>query len=78
MTKAQTIRTLPAEFVPPQISNVPAAMLKKPEYGKGYVYVHDTKEKLSKIKCLPNNLADKRYYLPTEEGNEKAVKKRVM
>ena len=34
-------------------------------------------EKLSKMKCLPDSLADKRYYLPTEEGKEKAVKERL-
>lgn len=73
----QDVRTLPAEPVPLQICNAPTGLMKELNYGTGYVYAHDTKEKLSKMKCLPNSLADKRYYLPTEEGNEKAVKERL-
>ena len=71
------IRELPAEPVPLQICNAPTALMEELNYGKGYIYAHDTEEKLSKMKCLPESLADKRYYLPTEEGNEKAVKERL-
>ena len=46
-------------------------------YGEGYVYAHDTEEKLSRMKCLPDELAGRRYYRPTEEGAEKAVKERL-
>lgn len=73
----EDVRTLPAEPVPLQICNVPTALMKELDYGKGYVYAHETQEKLSKMKCLPDSLADKRYYLPTEEGKEKAVKERL-
>ncbi|MDE6914356.1 MAG: replication-associated recombination protein A, partial [Lachnospiraceae bacterium] len=71
------IRELPAEPVPLQICNAPTALMEELDYGKGYIYAHDTEEKLSKMKCLPENLADKRYYLPTREGNEKAVKEQL-
>lgn len=71
------IRELPTEPVPLQICNAPTALMEELDYGKGYIYAHDTEEKLSKMKCLPESLADKRYYLPTEEGNEKAVKERL-
>ncbi len=73
----QDVRELPAEPVPLQICNAPTALMKELEYGKGYVYAHDTQEKLSKMKCLPDALADRRYYLPTGEGDEKAVKERL-
>ena len=73
----EDVRTLPAEPVPLQICNAPTALMKELDYGKGYVYAHETQEKLSKLKCLPDSLADKRYYLPTEEGKEKAVKERL-
>ncbi len=73
----EDVRTLPAEPVPLQICNAPTALMKELDYGKGYVYAHETQEKLSKMKCLPDSLADKRYYLPTEEGKEKAVKERL-
>lgn len=71
------IKELPAEPVPLQICNAPTALMEELDYGKGYIYAHDTEEKLSKMKCLPESLADKRYYLPTEEGNEKTVKERL-
>lgn len=73
----EDVRTLPAEPVPLQICNAPTTLMKELEYGKGYVYAHDTQEKLSKMKCLPDSLADRRYYLPTQEGNENAVKERL-
>jgi len=71
------VKELPAEPVPLQICNAPTALMKELDYGKGYIYAHDTREKLSKMKCLPESLADRRYYLPTEEGGEKAVKERL-
>ena len=51
--------------------------MKELEYGKGYEYAHDTEEKLSRMKCLPQSLEGRRYYLPTEEGQEGKVKKRL-
>ena len=71
------IRELPAEPVPLQIRNAPTGLMKELDYGKGYIYAHDTEEKLSKMQCLPDALADREYYVPTEEGQEKAVKERL-
>lgn len=34
-------------------------------------------EKLSRMKCLPDSLGDRRYYCPTEQGNEKQIKERL-
>ena len=48
--------------------------MKELDYGKGYIYAHDTKEKITKMKCLPESLSGKRYYYPTEQGREKPVK----
>lgn len=71
------VRELPAEPVPLQICNAPTDLMKELDYGKGYVYAHDTQEKLSRMKCLPESLEGHRYYLPTEEGQEKQVKERL-
>ena len=46
-------------------------------YGEGYIYAHDTEEKIAKMSCLPESVKDKRYYLPTEEGCEKEFKERL-
>ncbi len=73
----EDIRTLPAEPVPLAICNAPTELMKELGYGKGYVYAHDTAEKMAKIQCLPDALAGRRYYQPTEEGEEKNVKERL-
>jgi len=68
------VRELPAEPVPLQICNAPTQLMKDLNYGQGYIYAHDTKEKLSKMKCLPDSLEGRRYYYPTQEGKEQRVK----
>lgn len=64
------------EPVPLHIRNAPTSLMKDLGYGDGYIYAHDTKEKLSTMQCLPDNLKDKKYYFPTEQGLEKRVKER--
>ncbi len=64
------------EPVPLQIRNAPTSLMKDLGYGEGYIYAHDTKEKVSAMQCLPDSLKDKHYYNPTEQGIEKRVKER--
>ncbi len=71
------IKELPAAPVPLHICNAPTELMKNMEYGKGYIYAHDTDEKLTKMKCLPEPLQDRRYYRPGEQGSEKQVKERL-
>ena len=71
------VRELPAEPVPLQICNAPTDLMKKLDYGKGYIYAHDTEEKLTKMQCLPDALADRRYYRPTDQGEEHRVKEKL-
>ena len=59
-----------AEPVPLIIRNAPTKLMKELDYGKGYIYAHDTKEKLSSMQCLPDSLKDRVYYIPTEQGLE--------
>ncbi len=71
------IREKPAEPVPMQIRNAPTGLMKQAGYGEGYQYAHDTAEKLTRMACLPDSLAGRRYYIPTEQGQEEKVKKRL-
>lgn len=71
------VRELPAEPVPLQICNAPTNLMKELHYGEGYIYAHDTEEKLSRMECLPEVLAGRRYYHPTEQGQERQVKERL-
>jgi putative ATPase len=71
------VKEMPAEPVPLAICNAPTKLMKELNYGKGYQYAHNTEEKLTKMVCLPDSLAGRRYYVPTEQGREKAVKERL-
>ncbi|MHC1786434.1 MAG: replication-associated recombination protein A [Christensenellales bacterium] len=73
----EDLRELPAEPVPRHLCNAPTPLMKELDYGKGYVYAHDTAEKLTRMKCLPPALAERRYYLPTDEGSEALVKEKL-
>jgi len=66
-----------SEPVPLQIRNAPTKLMKELGYGKDYIYAHDTKDKLSTMQCLPDTLKDRKYYLPTEQGQEAKVKERM-
>ena len=70
-------RRMLAEPVPLIIRNAPTKLMKNLDYGKGYEYAHDTKDKLTTMQCLPDSLKDKEYYTPTEEGNEVRFKNRL-
>lgn len=71
------VRELPAEPVPLQICNAPTNLMKELHYAEGYQYAHDTEEKLTRMQCLPDALAGRRYYEPTDQGAEKPVKERL-
>ena len=71
------VREKPAEPVPLQIRNAPTALMKEVGYGEGYQYAHDFAEKITKMVCLPDSLAGRRYYQPTTQGQEADVKDRL-
>lgn len=63
--------------VPLVIRNAPTGLMEELHYGEGYVYAHDTREKLALMDCLPDSLKDRRYYQPTQEGAEKNFSDRM-
>lgn len=71
------VRNMPAEPVPLHLCNAPTSLMKELDYGKGYQYAHNAEEKLTRMQCLPEALAGRRYYKPTTQGREKAVKERL-
>jgi putative ATPase len=66
-----------AEPVPLHLRNAPTELMKKLGYGKGYQYAHDLEGKVADMQCLPDNLKDRRYYQPTNEGLEKRIRERM-
>ncbi|NLA69432.1 MAG: replication-associated recombination protein A [Clostridiales bacterium] len=65
-----------AEPVPMNIRNAPTELMKGLGYNKGYVYAHDTQDKVSSMQCLPDNLVGTQFYKPTEQGLEGRFKDR--
>lgn len=74
---AEDARNHLAEPVPLVIRNAPTKLMRELNYGKGYQYAHDTKDKLTNMQCLPDSLKDKTYYHPTEQGLEVKYKERL-
>lgn len=66
-----------AEPVPLVIRNAPTRLMKDLGYGKGYQYAHDYEDKLTSMQCLPDSLAGKEYYKPTDQGLEARFKDRL-
>ncbi len=63
--------------VPLHIRNGVTTLMQNLGYGKGYQYAHDTEEKLTDMRCLPDSLLGKEYYLPTDQGLEGRYKERL-
>jgi putative ATPase len=66
-----------AESVPLHLRNAPTGLMKGLGYGQGYQYAHDVEGKIADMQCLPDNLRDRTYYHPTNEGVEKRIRERM-
>src|ERR1700688_1691206 len=65
------------EPVPLHHRNAPAGLMKNIGYGKGYQYAHDVEDKVADMNCLPESLAGKTYYRPTDQGFEARLRQRM-
>ena len=65
------------EPVPLHIRNGVTSLMREVGYGKGYQYAHDTKEKLTDMRCLPDSLLGREYYQPSDQGLESRYKDRL-
>src|SRR5438876_3442112 len=66
-----------AEPVPLHLRNAPTGLMKHLGYGHGYQYAHNLEDKVADMQCLPDNLRDRIYYHPTNEGVEKRIRERL-
>ena len=69
--------TMMAEPVPLQIRNAPTRLMADLHYGEGYVYAHETKDKIAAMDCLPASLKGREYYRPGTIGAEAPVRERL-
>lgn len=65
------------EPVPLTLRNAPTGLMRELHYGEGYQYAHNAADKLTDMQCLPDSLLGRRYYIPTEQGQEARFKARL-
>ncbi len=63
-----------ADPVPLHLRNPVTGLMKKFGYGEGYKYAHNFEEKVTDMPCLPDNLAGRTWYHPTDQGFEQRLR----
>lgn len=71
------IRQTMDEPVPLYLRNAATKLMKEEGYGKGYQLAHFYEDKMTTMPTRPEHIADHIYYVPTDQGNEGNVKKRL-
>ena len=66
-----------ADPVPLHLRNAVTGLMKNVGYGEGYKYAHNFDEKVTDMTCLPDNLAARTYYKPTDQGFEQRLRARL-
>ena len=73
----EDIKNLELYSVPIHLRNSPTSFMKNLGYGKEYKYPHDFDNNFTQQDYLPKEIADKQYYHPSENGQEKGLKERL-
>jgi putative ATPase len=60
-----------------QLRNAPTRAMKEWGYSEGYQHAHQLEGAITDMECLPESLAGKQWYFPTERGVEKRIKERL-
>jgi putative ATPase len=76
-TVQQDVERTAAEPVPLHLRNAPTQLMKGLGYARGYQYAHDLENKVADMQCLPDNLRERGYYAPTNEGVERRIRERL-
>jgi putative ATPase len=66
-----------ADPVPLHLRNAVTGLMKNIGYGEGYKYAHNFDDKVTDMTCLPDNLAGRTYYKPTDQGFEQRLRQRL-
>ena len=74
---SEEIETHRAEPVPLHIRNAPTRAMKEWGYGKGYQHAHKFEDAITDMECLPDSLAGRIFYEPTDRGVEQKIKQRL-
>jgi putative ATPase len=63
--------------IPLHIRNAPTGLMKKLGYGERYQYPHDSPDHFVRETYLPDELKDRRYYQPSQQGYERHIAERL-
>lgn len=63
--------------VPLRLRNAPTKLMKDLEYGKEYKYAHNFNGHFILEDYLPDEIRNRQYYFPTDNGQEKFIKERL-
>jgi putative ATPase len=63
--------------VPLHLRNAPTQLMKDLGYARGYKYAHDYEGHVVAQQQLPDRLKDRRYYEPSENGEEREIRSRL-
>ncbi|HLH17349.1 MAG TPA: replication-associated recombination protein A [Bryobacteraceae bacterium] len=66
-----------AEPVPMNLRNAATRAMKAWGYGEGYQHAHQFADAVPGMECLPESLAGRQYYFPTDRGVEKRIAERL-
>lgn len=77
-TVKEEIRRSGSLPVPLHLRNAPTKLMRDCGYGRGYEYAHDQADALTAQEHLPEELAGKRFYQPSERGYEAVVRERLL
>ena len=72
------VKNQPLYNVPVHLRNAPTKLMKDIGYGKEYKYPHDYENHFIAENYLPEELKNAQYYFPTENGQEKSLKERLI
>jgi putative ATPase len=73
----EDVQKTEADPVPLHLRNASTGLMKNLGYGKDYQYAHNYEEKITNMQCLPDNLAGRTWYKPTDQGFEQRLRQRL-
>jgi len=73
----EDVQKTEADPVPLHLRNAATGLMKNIGYGNGYQYAHNYEQKVTDMQCLPDNLAGRSWYKPTDQGFEARLRTRL-
>lgn len=70
----EQVKKNPLAAVPKHLRNAPTKLMKEIGYGNNYKYAHEFENHFVEENYLPDEIKNKQFYFPTENGQEKRLK----